>query len=189
MSASGTEIAVAALLAKIDAGERILLLDVRNDEEFERWRVEGREPVATMHRPYFDFIEDETLLGEVPRDAGEVFVICAKGDSSDLIAQMLRDRGVAARNVAGGMVAYGESLLPARLPLDPDEAESFEIWQMNRRGKGCLSYVIRSGPEAVVVDPSRNLAEYERFVASRDAKIIAVFDTHVHADHVSGGPR
>lgn len=182
-----TSIPIGELLRKIDDGERLLLLDVRNDEEYERWRVEGRKPVETIHRPYFDFIEDESLLDAIPSDR-PIYAICAKGDSSDLIADMLRQRGAEARNVEGGMVAYGEWLQPVRVPLDPDEDERFEIWQMNRRGKGCLSYVIRSGDEAVVVDPSRNLAEYERFVENLGAKIVAVFDTHVHADHISGGP-
>ena len=75
-----TPITIAELLAKIDRGDRLLLLDVRNAEEFERWRVEGRRPVSTFHRPYFDFIEDETLLDAVPRDQGEIFAVCAKGD-------------------------------------------------------------------------------------------------------------
>ena len=183
-----TSISVGELLRKIDYGEKLLLLDVRNDEEFERWRVEGRHPVETFHRPYFAFIEEESLLDEVPRDRGPIYAICAKGDSSDLIAEMLRERGAEAWNVAGGMIAYGESLHPIRVPLDEDEAARFEIWQLNRRGKGCLSYVIRSGREAVVVDPSRHIGDYEQFVEKLGAKIVAVFDTHVHADHVSGGP-
>ena len=182
-----TSISVAELLRKIDAGEPLLLLDVRNDEEFERWRVEGRKPVDTVHRAYFDFIEDESLLDSVPRDRGPIYAICAKGDSSDLIAAMLRERGANALNVAGGMVAYGESLQPVRVPLQPDEEGRFEIWQMNRRGKGCLSYVIRSGGEVVVIDPSRNIREYEQFASKFGAHIMAVFDTHVHADHISGG--
>jgi glyoxylase-like metal-dependent hydrolase (beta-lactamase superfamily II)/rhodanese-related sulfurtransferase len=180
-----TSISIAELLRKIDSGEKFLLLDVRNDEEFARWRVEGRHPVDTLHRAYFDYIEDDTLLDQVPRDRGPIYAICAKGDSSDLIAEMLRDRGVDARNVAGGMVAYGEYLQPVRVPVD---GEDLEIWQLNRRGKGCLSYVIRSGGEAVIVDPSRNIAEYEQFVENLGAKITQVFDTHVHADHISGGP-
>jgi glyoxylase-like metal-dependent hydrolase (beta-lactamase superfamily II) len=74
------------------------------------------------------------------------------------------------------------------VPLQSEEQGRFEIWQMNRRGKGCLSYVIRSGAEAVVIDPSRNIGIYEQFVDELGAHIVAVFDTHVHADHVSGGP-
>jgi glyoxylase-like metal-dependent hydrolase (beta-lactamase superfamily II) len=60
---------------------------------------------------------------------------------------------------------------------------------MNRRGKGCLSYVILTDGEAIVIDPSRNAGEYERFVASLGATIAGAFDTHVHADHISGTPK
>ena len=181
-------ISVADLLRKIDRGDRFLLLDVRNAEEFERWKVEGRKPVDAIHRPYFDFIEDEALLDTIPRDRGPVYAICAKGDSSDLVADMLRARGADASNVTGGMLAYGEHLEPVPVPLGGDEEGRFEIWQMNRRGKGCLSYVIRSGSDAVVIDPSRALSVYDRFVENLGARVVAVFDTHVHADHISGGP-
>ena len=179
MSAS---VSVGELLRKIDYGEKLLLLDVRNDEEFERWKVEGRHPVETVHRPYFDFIEDEALLDEIPSDR-PIYAVCAKGDSSELIADMLRERGVEAWNVAGGMIAYGQYLQPVSAALEGD----LEIWQMNRRGKGCLSYVIRWGGEAAVVDPSRNIGDYETFAQKLGAKIVDVFDTHVHADHISGG--
>ena len=45
-----TSITVGELLRTIDAGERFLLLDVRNDEEFERWKetIEVRGDAALM---------------------------------------------------------------------------------------------------------------------------------------------
>jgi glyoxylase-like metal-dependent hydrolase (beta-lactamase superfamily II)/rhodanese-related sulfurtransferase len=178
---------VGELLARVDAGEPMLLLDVRNDEEFETWRFEGRRPLETVHIPYFDFIEDaEGSAGRLPRGR-EIVVLCAQGGSSAMVVDMLHDAGVAARNVAGGMVAYGEYLDPIKVPLD-DEAASGELWQVNRRGKGCLSYVVRSGRDAIVVDPSRDVVWYERFVRRLGAAIVRVLDTHVHADHLSGGP-
>ena len=181
-------ITVERLIEKSDAGEPFLLLDVRNDDEYEAWKVEGRRPIETLHIPYFDFVEEPELVAQVPSDGREALVICAKGGSSEFVAAMLREAGVNAKNVEGGMIAYGDYLQPVHVPLDPDEAGGFEIWQLNRRGKGCLSYVIRCGAEAVVVDPSRNVREYERFVERLGARIVRVFDTHVHADHLSGGP-
>lgn len=181
-------ITVERLVAKADACEPFLLLDVRNDDEYEAWKVEGRHPIETLHIPYFGFIENPDLVAQAPSDGREVLVLCAKGGSSEFVAEMLREAGVNAKNVEGGMVAYGNYLQPARVPLDPDEAGRFEIWQLNRRGKGCLSYVIRCGAEAVVVDPSRNVREYERFVERLGAQMVWVFDTHLHADHLSGGP-
>jgi glyoxylase-like metal-dependent hydrolase (beta-lactamase superfamily II) len=85
------------------------------------------------------------------------------------------------------MVAYGEYLQPVRVARG-NAGEPFELWQLNRRGKGCLSYVIVSGSEAVVVDASRHVDRYLEFVAGRGARVVRVLDTHVHADHVSGGP-
>jgi glyoxylase-like metal-dependent hydrolase (beta-lactamase superfamily II)/rhodanese-related sulfurtransferase len=178
---------VEELIEKSDAGEPFLLLDVRNADEYESWKVEARRPIEMLHIPYFDFIEDPAVVAQVPSDRQEVLVLCAKGGSSEFVADILREAGIPAKNVEGGMVAYGEYLQPVRVPLDPDEADCFEIWQLNRRGKGCLSYVIRSGARAVVVDPSRHSHEYERFVKERGARVVAVFDTHVHADHISGG--
>lgn len=181
-------ISVDRLLEKADAGEDFLLLDVRNDDEYEAWKVEGRCNIATLHIPYFDFIEDPEIVGQVPSDKSEVLVLCAKGGSSEFVADLLREAGVRAKNVAGGMEAYGDFLQTVRLSLAPEETATFEIWQLNRRGKGCLSYVVHSGDEAVVFDASRHVDEYKRFAQTLGARIVAVFDTHVHADHLSGGP-
>ncbi len=181
-------IEVGDLLSRVDAGEPLLLLDVRNDEEFDTWRFEGRRPIETVHIPYFDFIEDAPgCVHRLPRHR-EIVVLCAQGGSSAMVVDTLREADLAARNVAGGMVAYGEYLQPVRVPIDAAEAASWEIWQVNRRGKGCLSYVVCSGREAIVVDPSRDVQWYEGFAHRLEARIVQVLDTHVHADHLSGGP-
>ena len=59
---------VGQLLSQVDAGEPLVVLDVRNDEEFETWRLEGRRPIDTVHIPYFDFIEDAAAcVDRLPR--------------------------------------------------------------------------------------------------------------------------
>ena len=179
---------VGELLPRLDRGDKVLLLDVRNQDEYESWKVEPRRAVETVHVPYFDFIEDtDGSIAKVPRDR-EVVVLCAQGGSSELIVDMLGEAGIASKNIKGGMIAYGLYLEPVKLPLAAAQAARYELWQINRRGKACLSYVIVSGGEAVVVDPSRHTPWYEGFVAERGARIVRVLDTHVHADHVSGGP-
>jgi glyoxylase-like metal-dependent hydrolase (beta-lactamase superfamily II) len=179
---------VGELLPRLDRGESLLLLDVRNQEEFESWRIEALRPVETLHVPYFDFIEDVAAsIARVPRGR-DVVVLCAQGGSSEMVAGMLQDAGIPSANVEGGMVAYGVHLEPVRVPLGAEAADRYELWQVNRRGKACLSYVLVSGGEAVVVDPSRRAEWYRGFVAGRGARIVRVLDTHVHADHVSGGP-
>lgn len=54
---------------------------------------------------------------------------------------------------------------------------------------GCLSqasYYIESDGEAVVIDPIRDYETYVDLAASRGAKIKYIFETHFHADFVSG---
>jgi glyoxylase-like metal-dependent hydrolase (beta-lactamase superfamily II)/rhodanese-related sulfurtransferase len=178
-------ISIANLLERADAAEDLLLVDVRNEEDFAGWRLEARAPVETVHIPYFDFLEDaEASIARSPKER-EVVVLCAKGGSSEMVADLLVDAGRRARNVEGGMAAYGNHLESRAVPL-PSGARH-EIHQVLRRGKGCLAHVVRSGKDVPVVDPSRHVAFYEALVADLGARIVHVLDTHVHADHVSGG--
>ncbi|MDR5589955.1 MBL fold metallo-hydrolase [Christiangramia sp. SM2212] len=47
------------------------------------------------------------------------------------------------------------------------------------------SYAIVSNGEMALVDPSRNPMDYYRYAEEQNAKIVAVFETHPHADFVS----
>jgi glyoxylase-like metal-dependent hydrolase (beta-lactamase superfamily II)/rhodanese-related sulfurtransferase len=179
---------VGGLLARLDRGEPLLLLDVRNEQDFAHWRLEARSPVELVHLPYFVFLEDlGGAMARLPRDR-ELVVVCGHGGSSELVAGLLLEAGLAAANVRGGMAAYGCHLEAVAVPLEGEARSRFSLWQVNRRGKGCLSYVVVSGGDAVVVDPSRDADWYQDFAAARAARIVRVLDTHVHADHVSGGP-
>lgn len=53
----------------------------------------------------------------------------------------------------------------------------------------CLSqgaYYIESNGEAAVIDPLRDIEEYLNLAAGHQARILYVFETHFHADFVSG---
>ena len=185
----GLELQAADLLAIIDAGRPVLVLDVRNEEEHASWRIEGVRPFQSVHVPYFEFLENpDGALAQIPSDTRPIAVVCAKGGSSSFVAEVLRDAGRDARNVAGGMVSYGDHLQARRVSLGEECAGQLEIWQVNRRGKGCLSYLICSADEAMVIDPSRRTEFYQSLAARLHARVTAVVDTHVHADHLSGGP-
>src|SRR2546423_41790 len=90
---------VERLLEKADAGAPFLLLDVRNDDEYAAWKVEGRCLIETLHIPYFDFVEEPGRIARVPSDRREVLVLCAKGGSSAFVAELLRAAGINAKNV------------------------------------------------------------------------------------------
>ncbi len=55
-------------------------------------------------------------------------------------------------------------------------------------GLGCMSYLIGcpSAGKACVVDPKRDVLEYLDVARKNGMKITHIFETHVHADHVSG---
>ena len=53
----------------------------------------------------------------------------------------------------------------------------------------CISeaaYYIESNGEAAVIDPLRDIDEYLQMATERKAKIKYIFETHFHADFVSG---
>ncbi|MDX6665975.1 MAG: hypothetical protein QOG68_2181, partial [Solirubrobacteraceae bacterium] len=54
---------------------------------------------------------------------------------------------------------------------------------------GCASYLLADAGEAIVVDPRWDVEVYLDLAERADARIVAVVDTHDHADHVSGRGR
>lgn len=70
----------------------------------------------------------------------------------------------------------------AAVPLTATDAR---VTQVRRAGKGCLSYVVAAGGEAVVIDPSVAPEVYLDLGARAGWRIRHVVDTHVHADHLS----
>ena len=79
------------------------------------------------------------------------------------------------------MAAWGRLYAAAVVAVD-----GARIVQVRRRGKGCLSYLVGAGDEAFVVDPSLEVALYRQLAERLGSWITRVFDTHLHADHLSG---
>lgn len=160
----------AELKRRLDAGQATTLVDVREPDEHAAWRIPGSRNVPL----------DEVLAGAA-LPAGPLVLYCASGARSALAQQALAARGVRAEHLDGGMVAWN-SVYDAALV---HRAEA-EVLQVRRVGKGCLSYMVLSGGEALVIDPTADVEEYLALAAERGARIVAVADTHAHADHVSG---
>ncbi|MHC1713734.1 MAG: rhodanese-like domain-containing protein [Solidesulfovibrio sp.] len=61
--------------------------------------------------------------------------------------------------------------------------------QIQTPGLGCFSYVIGcpAAGEAVVVDPKRDIDCYLEIARDEGMRITRVIETHLHADHISGG--
>lgn len=169
------------LARRIDDNSKApFILDVRSPEQFERWQIEGKVRPETVNVPYWTAIEDdEETRAMIPGDR-DVVVVCAKGDSSDLVVDVL---GLAHMvNLDGGMDAWATTLVPHTLS---DDGDVFVI-QVDRIAKACLSYAIgERGAEMAVVDPAADIDTYLRISAEMSSPITHVFDTHLHADHVS----
>ena len=172
------------LYDEISHQEVPFILDVRNQDEFATWQVEGTKPVPTKNVPIWMAVEGvEDLAKEMPANS---VVICAHGNGSDLLLDLLAEEGVEARSLVGGTAAWAELLVPEPLACLP---EGVVGWQILRPSKACLSYMIGvPGKDAIVVDPARFLDFYIDLAASESMTITHVIDTHVHADHISGGP-
>ncbi|MCR6106015.1 MBL fold metallo-hydrolase [Salipaludibacillus agaradhaerens] len=163
--------------------ENLFILDVRNETDFTDWKIEG-ENIQHLNVPYFDLIDGvEAIMDKLPKDE-QVLVVCAKEGSSVMVAEMINAEGVDAAYLQGGMKSWSEHLEPIKVG---DLKDGGEMYQFVRIGKGCLSYMVVSNGEAAVIDSTRMTNVYTDFARDLGVKVTHVFDTHLHADHISGG--
>lgn len=174
----------AELYAEIEDGRCPYVLDVRNQDEYATWQIEGTRPVPMKNVPIWVAVEEsEALAQEIPDDT---VVVCAHGNGSDLLIDVLQDEGREVRTLAGGTAAWAELLVPRRIEGLP---EGMVGYQIARPAKACLSYLIGvPGHGCIVVDPARFPQTYLDLAAQHGMTITHVVDTHIHADHISGGP-
>lgn len=175
----------AAELTEIVINQKdLFILDVRNEDAFKEWKVEGKN-VEIINTPYFDLLEGvESILPQIPEDK-PVIVVCAKEGSSKFVADQLveaADRDV--YYLEGGMKMWSEHVEPVKIG---DLSSGGELYQFVRIGKGCLSYMVISEGEAIVIDPVRMTGVYTDFLKEKNAVLKYAVDTHLHADHISGG--
>jgi len=160
---------------RLASGEPLAVLDVREHDEVTTWPFPG-----SIHIPLKQVLEGQLpgVLGDRP-----LITLCHSGNRSLVAAQVLRRRGLVAQSMRGGIAAWSRLYDVASISL----GDRAEVLQFRRLGKGCLSYLVVAGGEAAVIDPSWQTSQYVEAAAARGAAIRAVIDTHLHADHVSGG--
>jgi glyoxylase-like metal-dependent hydrolase (beta-lactamase superfamily II) len=156
-----------------------VVLDVRPAAERAEWAIPG-----SLHVDAYDALkagEANALAGvELPLDR-PVVTVCGAGKTSLTAAAQLRERGVDARSLAGGMHAWSLAWNVAEAPLPTSRTR---VVQVRRTGKGCLSYLVGSDSEAAVVDPSLAPELYIELAAGYGVVITHVLETHIHADHL-----
>ncbi|PGS55895.1 MBL fold metallo-hydrolase [Bacillus sp. AFS041924] len=178
-----TSMSAKEITKKIFDKEELFILDVRNSDDYNDWKIEGSN-FEHLNIPYFDLLDGvEDILGQIPTSK-DILVVCAKEGSSIMIAEMLSDEGLDVFYLEGGMKEWSEHLEPVKIA---DLRNGGEMYQFVRIGKGCLSYMVISNGEAAIIDSTRMTDIYIDYANTKKAKITHVFDTHLHADHISGG--
>ncbi len=164
------------------------LVDTRGTQDFNEWHAKGAVnfPFSSSEDMTRDEISNFTSdEGIGPDDL--VVTICAKGVTSFEFAEELEEMGYEdVVTVKGGMEAW--SGVYDVVPI-ATTADDLVILQMQRRAKGCLGYLVGSKKSglAAAVDVSRYTYKFIEAAGERGLKITNVFDTHIHADHISGG--
>jgi glyoxylase-like metal-dependent hydrolase (beta-lactamase superfamily II)/rhodanese-related sulfurtransferase len=156
----------------------VTVLDVRSKSDREEWSIPG-----SIHADVYDKLKagDEHALDNVILDTRKpVITVCAAGKMSLKAAEILRRKGFDAFSLEGGMKAWNFAWNTAELVLD-----DVKIIQVRRSAKGCLSYIVGSKNEAVVIDASLDPQIYLDLANANGWTIKYVTDTHVHADYLS----
>ena len=169
----------------IDDGESVTILDARMESDFEEWRIDG-EPVETVNVPYFEFLDEDVdgdVLEQVPT-GDPLVVLCAKGGASEYVAGKLAENGYDVVHLAEGM--NGWASIYERTEVTRYDG-SGTLYQYQRPSSGCLGYLLVSDGEAAIVDPLRAFTDrYLDDAEELGVSLTYAFDTHIHADHISG---
>ena len=180
------QISVERLANWIDAGEQFSLIDTRPADSFDAWHVQDAENI-----PY-DPTEgmDENQLQKIDSvvDGRPIVAICGKGLTSTSFGFELDKHGFEDISVvSGGMEQWSKLYEVVQIETAHDD---LAVFQLQRRAKGCLGYVIgsRQTGEAAVIDATRQTDEFKIVAQEAGFTIEHVLDTHVHADHISGSP-
>ena len=174
------------LRVKLDRNDDFTLFDTRSPESFEEWRIDGAVNVE-YSGSNDELIGDFAAYSEGLSADDEVVAICRTGRSAGMFAAHLEEEGYEnVKNVDGGMQAW--SLAYDVVPI-ATKTDDLVILQLQRRAKGCLGYLIgskRTG-KAALVDVTRATDVFRQAASDYGFVIDRVFDTHVHADHISRG--
>ncbi|UHQ99034.1 MBL fold metallo-hydrolase (plasmid) [Natrinema zhouii] len=171
----------------VDSNESFTLVDTRPEDSYEGWRIHGAENIP--FGPDNEIGDEELERVEEAKDGETVVAICGKGLTSTPFSFELEQHGYDDVSVVkGGMEDW--SKVYEVVPVET-ENDDLVVLQLQRRAKGCLGYVVgsRDAESAVVVDPTRQTDQFKIVAEEAGLTIERVLDTHVHADHISGGSK
>ena len=155
----------------------VTILDVRPVSEREEWSIPD-----SIHADVYDRLKagEKDVFNHLELPDAPVVTVCAAGKTSLKAAEQLKEKGYEVYSLEGGMKAWNYAWNTAEASF-----ENFELIQVRRSAKGCLSYVVGSGGEAAVIDASLDPQVYLDLAQSHGWQIRYLMDTHIHADYIS----
>ena len=160
------------LWSKLQKNENLFLLDVRDRDEFSEFKIPG-----SINIPLTEVFKQENI-SKIPKDK-DIITICPHGNRAMVATFALARNNINAHVLEGGLAGWSQVLNPVKAANDPT------VYQLEKVGKGCLSYVVVSEGQAIVIDPLYPPQKYQELAQKNGFKIIKVIDTHQHADHIS----
>lgn len=178
------EITIDELAKRLESGEDISVIDIRETNEYDDWHIHGAENIPSYNALGMgrtDALSGQ--LGDRPRSR-PIVTVCRMGQVSQLACGVLENMGYDAWNLIGGMFAWTNAWSTAPVPCGGGT-----IVQIRRNGKGCLSYLIGADGVGAVIDPCLDVSIYKNIASDCGLAIEHVLETHVHADHISRARR
>ena len=175
-----TNISVKELQRLLKEKKPVFILDVRPEDQRQEWHIPEsahKDAYGPLKKGDYSVLDDVAIPGEIP-----VVTVCAAGKTSRIAADILNKKGYTAYSLVGGMKAWNYAWNTAETMVPGSETK---IIQLRRAAKGCLSYLVGSGKEAIVVDASLDPEVYMDIARENGWKIRYVMDTHIHADYLS----
>ena len=174
------QIDVETLRQWLEERHPVTVLDIRTDDDRAEWAIPG-----SIHVNAYEALRagkpGPIATISLPPDR-PVVTICNAGRVSQTAAELLSGLGADARSLTGGMKAWSLAWNIAEVPLGDS---SVHVVQVRRTGKGCLSYIVASHGDAVVIDPSLPANVYLDLAIRRGWHVRSLVETHIHADHLS----
>lgn len=177
MVAEDLKIDVKTLVSWLLKKRPVTILDVRPKQEREEWSIPG-----SRHADVYENLkagERDVFSGYKLPDA-PVVTVCGAGKTSLMAAEQLKEKGFEAYSLEGGMKAWNFAWSIAEISF-----RDFKVIQVRRSAKGCLSYIVGSSTEAIVIDAALDPEVYQNLAKENGWKIRYVMDTHIHADYIS----
>src|SRR5713226_1530975 len=173
---SADRISTRELQELLAGGQPVTVIDIRSQADRE-WSIPG-----SLQFDAYDAVKSGSLgpLANFDFPYGPVVTVCGMGATAAKATDLLRASGVPAMTLEGGMRAWSLAWNTAQTAIS-----GCVIVQVRRTGKGCLSYIVASQSEAVVIDASLDPDVYVRLLRERGWRLVAMAETHIHADHLS----